>query len=191
MHAMCCLAIALSSCAGLPAQLQTVATPSLPTASGPPTSGALPAVALPRPTGFCDPDHNHCVRATTWFWIEHALYGSASPTTPVYEKDGKWVSYENGEVKWGNYVLRTQLAVPSKVKVHDVLIVWRPNDDEPLWPESEDVAQTPSRWVVMVVETVDAKAATFTIQGRPDVPVPLAAARSVVERKEVRWQGHK
>jgi hypothetical protein len=191
MHALCCLAIALSACAGLPAQLQTIAKPSLPTSSGPPTSGALPAVALPRPTGACPPEKNHCVRATTWFWIEHALYGSAGPTTPVYEKDGKWVSYENGEVMSSYYVLRTQVAVPSKVKVHDVLIVWRPNDDKPIWPESEEVAQTPSSWVVMVVETVDANAATFTIQGRADVPVPLAAARSVIERKEIRRPGQK
>lgn len=136
--------------------------------------------------GTCDPEHNHCVRPTTWFLIERASPGSASPATPVFEKDGKWVSYEDGEVARGGHVLRTQVASAKSVKVRDTLIVLRPNDDEPVYPVSEDAAQTTARWRVMVVETVDRDAATFTIQGRPDVAVPLASARSVVETKEVK-----
>jgi len=187
MHVLLCCALALSACA----QLQSVAKPSLPTVASTPAARALPAVELPRAAGFCDPAHNHCIRPATWFWIENALYGSAGPTTPVHEQDGKWLSWENGQAVHGYTLLRTELAVPSKVKVHDVLIVWRANDDQPVWPVSEEQAQTPSYWVVMVVETVDAKAGTFTIQGRPDVPVPLAAARSVVERKELLFEGEK
>ena len=148
----------------------------------------LPSTLAPlaRPAGSCSPARDHCVRPTTWFLVEHALPGSASPATPVHEMDGRWVSYETGEAARDGYALHTELARAEKTKVRDVLVVWRPYDDEPLWPVSEEAAQTTGRWVVMVVDTIDPDAATFTIQGRDDVPIPLAAARGVVETRAVR-----
>jgi hypothetical protein len=144
-----------------------------------------------RPTGACDPAHDHCIRPTTWFWMERpAGPGTASPVTPVHEQDGKWVTYASGETAGMGYLLRTELAKPASTKKGDLLIVWRPNDDEPLYPESEDAAQkSTTRWLSMVVETVSPSAGTFTIQARPDMPVPLAAARRVVETKEPSRQG--
>lgn len=174
------LSMAGSSCA-LASSLTPMQT-SIPTSNMPADAAA---VSSPVEAGACDPQHDHCVRKATWFLIEHALPGSASPATPVFERNGKWVSYADDTAARSGFILRTELAVPSATKVRDVLIVLRPNDGEPRWPVSEEAAQTTARWRVMVVETVDPAAATFTIQGRPDVPIPLAAARRVVETKEV------
>jgi hypothetical protein len=150
------------------------------------TSPDLPVIATGA-GGSCGPEHNHCVRAGTWFSVEDILPGSGHPATPVFEKDGEWVSYEDGEVmSWGTYVLRTEVATPAKVKPHDALIVWRPNDGEPAFPTSEAQAQTRSRWLVTVVKTVDPGSGTFTRDGGSPEPLPLAAARAVVERKEIR-----
>jgi hypothetical protein len=144
-----------------------------------------------RPSGACDPAHDHCIRPTTWFHMERpAGPGTASPVTPVHEKDGKWVTYASGETVGDGILLRTEVAKAASTKKGELLIVWQPRADEPLYPESEDQAQTSTtRWVSMVVETVSPSAGTFTIQARPDRPFPLAASRRVVESKKVPPEG--
>src|SRR5215467_14401605 len=113
--------------------------------------------------------------------------GSGPPAAPVYEKDGKYVVYEDGgAISWGMLVLRTEIVVPAKVKQKDALIVWRANDSEPLYPTSEEQAQTRGRWVVMVVDKVDLAAGTFTRLGGSDEGIPFGSARSIVESKEVK-----
>jgi len=174
MRIIGCISIALWACA-LPSQLRGAALPGAP--------AAIPV----REMGACGPERNHCVKPGTWFAVEHILTGSGSPAAPVYEKDGKYVVYEDGgAISWGMLVLRTEIVVPAKVKQKDALIVWRANDGEPLYPTSEEEAQTRGRWVVMVVDKVDLAAGTFTRLGGSDEGIPFGPARSIVESKEVK-----
>lgn len=184
MRILGCISIGLWACA-LPSQLQSAGS-SLPTpaASLPSAPAAIP---MARETGACTPERNHCVKPTTWFAVEHILPGSGAPATPVYEKNGKYVVYEDGEeISWGMLVLRTEVAVPAKLKRKDALIVWRANDSEPVFPNSEEQAQTRGRWVVMVVDKVDLAAGTFTRLGGSEEGIPIITARSIVERKEIK-----
>ena len=148
------------------------------------------AVCLPSAmradSGACGPERNHCVRPEAGFWIATKVTpGRMSPTTPVFERNGEWVSYENpNDVYRGNgYILRTEVADPKATKRRDVLVFWFPRDGEPRFPDSEEAAKSSTRWVVTVVETVDPASGTFTIEARPDRPFPLAASRRVVEMK--------
>jgi len=176
MRIMGCISIGLWACA-LPSQLQGAALPGAP--------AAIPV----REMGACGPERNHCLKPGTWFAVEHILTGSGSPAAPAYEKDGKYIVYEDGrEISWGMLVLRTEVVVPAKVKHEDALIVWRAHDSEPLYPTSEEQAQTRGRWEVMVVDTVDVAAGTFTRLGGSDEGIPLGPARSIVERKEIKRQ---
>jgi hypothetical protein len=183
VHLLGFIAVTLAACA-LPGQLQGAAS-SVPGISGTnPTPSA--SVALAAATGACGPEHNHCIRPGTWFSVEDLLDGSGHPATPVYEKDGRWVSYEDGEeMSRGMIILRTEVASAAKIKHRTALIVWRPHDGEPSYPVSEEQAQTSSRWLAVVVDTVDPVAGTFTRDGGSPEPLPLAAARVIVERKEV------
>ena len=185
MRILGCISIGLWACA-LPSQLQSAGS-SLPT---PAPAAALPsasaAIPMAREMGACGPDRNHCVKPTTWFAVEQILPGSGKPAQPVYEKNGKYIAYENNaEIRWGAYVVRTEVAVPAKVKRKDALVFWRANDGEPLYPTSEEQAQTTGRWLVAVVDKVDAAAGTFTRLQGSEEGLPLSAARSIVETKEI------
>jgi hypothetical protein len=169
MRAFGFIFIGFLACA-LPAQLQ----------------GAGAPVALAA-SSACGPDHNHCVKPGTWFAVENLLPGSGHPAKPVYEKDGKYIAYEDSEeISWGYRVLRTEVAVPAKVKHKEVLVVWRPHDGEPPYPTSEEQAQSQSRWLVMIVDKVDPAAGTFTRLEGPEEPLPLSNARTVVELREIK-----
>ena len=183
MRMLGCLCFVLASC-GLPGQLASVGSPVPGVSAAPATASPI---ALSAPTGACGPEVNHCIRPGTWFYVDHVRTGAGIPATPVHEAPGdKWVDFEQGEeVSWGMIILRTEVAVPAKVKRNDALVVWRPHDGEPLYPTSEQQAQTRSRWLLMIVDSVDLASGTFKMDGGPDIPVPLAAARAVVERREI------
>ncbi len=177
------ISIGLWACA-LPNQLQSAGS-SLPTpvASLPSAPAAIP---MARELGECTPEKNHCVKPTTWFAVEHIVTGSGEPARPCAEKNGKYfVIEDNDEITWGYFVLRTEVAVPAKVKRKDALIFWRAHDGEPLYPPSEERAQSVGRWMVGVVDKVDLAAGTFTRLGGSDEGIPLSAARSIVETKEI------
>ena len=139
----------------------------------------------------CGPEHDHCVNGKTWFLTRAVSPGSSSPAVQIYESQGTWLRHEDNQPakdQDGAHMFRTKAAVPKDCKAGQVLIVWRPNDGEPRWPESEQAAQTKNRWQVMVIENINPAAGTFTIQGRDDNPIPLNAARSIVEDKQVTWR---
>jgi hypothetical protein len=139
----------------------------------------------------CGPDHDHCVNAKTWFLTHAVSPGSSAPAVPIYESQGTWLQHEDNQLARDQdaaHMFRTKAASPQECKIGNILIVWRPNDGEPRWPESEQAAQTKNRWQVMVVETINPATGTFTIQGRADNPIPLDAARSIVEDKKVMWR---
>jgi len=153
-----------------------------------PSVGSASPISLAAGDGACGPERNHCIRPEAGFWIAtRPSPGRASPTTPVFERNGEWVSYEKASdvYRTSGYVLRTEVADPKATKRRDVLVVWQPRDGEPRFPDSEEAARSSTRWVVMVVEAVDAANGTFTIEARPDNPFPLAASRRVVEMKEL------
>lgn len=190
MRIIGCISIGLWACA-LPSQLQSAGSSVSPPAVALPSAPA--AIPMARELGACGPDRNHCVKPTTWFAVERILPGSGKPATPVYEKDGKYVVYEDGkDVSWGMYVVRTEVAVPAKIKGKgkDALVFWRANDGEPLYPSSEEQAQTTGRWVVAVVDKVDVAAGTFTRLQGSDEGIPLSTARSIVETKEIQEPKH-
>lgn len=176
------LLLAVVSCAQLRAHVPSVA-PDV--AKVTPVAGvAGVATEAVQVVGACTPEKNHCIRDETWFWFENAYPDSEAPSSPVYQKkDGRWFTYQ-GKRKLGGYLARTELATAENVKRKSVVIVWRPNDGEPTWPISEDVALTEdARWRVMVVDAVDAATGTFNIVNREDMRIKLANARRVVERK--------
>ena len=107
-------------------------------------------------------------RAPMWFLADtRPSPGRMSHVTPVYERDGCWLDADDDYARRG-VVYSTALATLATVKPGDVLIVAQPNE-----------------WSIAVVDAVDPRAEAFTIESRHERPIALAAARTVVEAKEV------
>lgn len=184
MRVLGCITIGLWACS-VPNPLQSTGSSLHSLATSPPSAPA--AIPMARETGLCTPDRNHCVKPATWFAVRHIMPDSGEPARPVYEKNGKYFVYEdNDEITWDYYVVRTEVAQPAKVKGSDTLIFWRAQEGEPLYPSSEEQAQTHGRWMIAVVDKVDVATGTFTRLGGSNEKVPLSAARSIVESKKIK-----
>ncbi len=148
-------------------------------------ASATPAPRSPAPAA-CDAAHDHCVKRETWFLADtRPSPGRMSPVTPVHEGDGCWLDYTDDDYARRGVVYRTAVADAAAVKPGDVLIVLQPNDNEPPYPSSVEAAQTTARWTIAVVDALDARTKTFTIESRRERPISLAAARAIVETRDV------
>jgi hypothetical protein len=128
----------------------------------------------------CDAAHDHCLRPGTWFAADNIIAGKFFRALPVYELDGKWYDWGEGEERTGR-LFHTKLATASTLHHGDPVILFN-TSQPPQWATSEYDGLTSSNWEIAVVNAVNTSAKTFTVDGAGD-PFPIDVARVITEQK--------
>jgi hypothetical protein len=139
----------------------------------------------------CGPAQNHCMRGEAWFGFGNGMSGGngGGSRVPVFKFEGHWYSWPDGRLQ-ENTIYRTEpatlenLSRQGRREVYVFLVdkatrkELKTGDLRSTLPKSESEAMTEFRWVQINIESMDAKAGTFSgWDGRESYTYKLDHAR--------------